>query len=68
MDVTCGGSVEVFSNEEDARKRYDYLKGVTTAASFLAKYDYLHGLTLVRISHILTPAQAARYESALEGQ
>jgi hypothetical protein len=37
---------------------------VTKSLPALAEYDYVHGSVLVRVSHYLTPEQAAQYESA----
>ncbi|WP_234314261.1 MULTISPECIES: hypothetical protein [unclassified Streptomyces] len=63
-DVELGGSVEVFSNPADAKARHDYIRAVTKGVPALTEYDYLHGVTLIRVSRLLTPAQAAEYEKA----
>lgn len=33
----------------------------------LVEYDYVHATVLVRVSHYLTPAQAATYKTAADG-
>ncbi|PWK64268.1 hypothetical protein BCL76_116130 [Streptomyces sp. CG 926] len=64
-DVELGGSIEVFPNAADAKARHDYIQAVTKGVPDLTEYDYLHGVTLVRVSRLLTPAQAADYEKAV---
>ncbi|ELP67660.1 hypothetical protein STRTUCAR8_08573 [Streptomyces turgidiscabies Car8] len=63
-DVERGGAIEVFGSEADAQTRAKYIQAVTKSLPALAEYDYVHGSVLVRVSHYLTPAQAAGYESA----
>ena len=65
--VDLGGAVEVFANPADAAARAKYIEAVTKSMSALAEYDYVHGTVLVRVSHYLTPAQAAGYKSAAAG-
>lgn len=61
--VELGGSVEVFANEADAQKRKDFLKAI--GPPLANEYDYLNGAILLRVSDILTPKQAAEYQTAL---
>ncbi|KOU14512.1 hypothetical protein ADK52_36765 [Streptomyces sp. WM6372] len=63
-DVELGGSIEMFPDAADAKARHDYIQTVTKGIPTLTEYDYLHGTTLVRVSRLLTPAQAADYEKA----
>ncbi|MFJ3728721.1 hypothetical protein ACIPYQ_40005 [Streptomyces sp. NPDC090045] len=63
-DVELGGSIETFPNAANAKARHDYIQTVTKGIPTLTEYDYLHGATLVRVSRLLTPAQAADYEKA----
>ncbi|MFD7915953.1 hypothetical protein ACFV30_35455 [Streptomyces sp. NPDC059752] len=63
-DLELGGSIEVFPTAAEAKSRADYIQAASTAMPTLAEYDYLHGATLVRVSRLLTPAQAADYEKA----
>jgi hypothetical protein len=63
-DTARGGGVEVFETAEGAKKRADYIERVTEGVPMLAEYRYLNGPVLVRVSHYLTPSQAADYEKA----
>ena len=62
--VDLGGAIEVFTDPATAEARAKYIAAVTKSMSALAEYDYVHGSVLVRVSHYLTPAQAAGYKSA----
>jgi hypothetical protein len=64
-DVEYGGSVEVFGTEKAAQQRKDYIQGFGTAMPILAEYDYVSGPALLRVSRVLTPAQAGEYQKAL---
>lgn len=66
-DVERGGAVEVFATAGDATARAKYIQAVTKSLPALAEYDYVHGTVLVRVSHYLTPEQAAGYKSAADG-
>lgn len=66
-DVERGGAVEVFGSEADAQARAKYIQAVMKSLPALAEYDYVHGSALVRVSHYLTPTQAAGYKSAADG-
>jgi hypothetical protein len=66
FDVQNGGSIEVFEDEDDAIARAKYLKNLTKSLSPLAEYSYRKGTVLLRLSHRLTPDQAAEYEDALK--
>jgi hypothetical protein len=66
-DLERGGSVEVFPDARSATSRRDYIQQIGEASPVFAKYDYLSGPVLVRVSRNLTPAQAGDYESALNG-
>lgn len=63
-DLQLGGSIETFANTADAKTRHDYIQAATSAIPALTEYGYLHGNHLIRVSHLLTPAQAADYEKA----
>ncbi|MFJ1652380.1 hypothetical protein ACIOC2_13370 [Streptomyces sp. NPDC088337] len=65
--VERGGAVEVFADPVDAQARAKYIGSVTKSMPTLAEYDYVHGSILVRVSHYLTPAQAAEYKAAADG-
>ena len=64
--LSQGGSVEVFADEDAATARRNYLQEISKRAPLFTEYDYQNGAALLRISHQLTPAQAAEYESALK--
>jgi hypothetical protein len=66
LDVSGGGSVEVFGSVPDAQVRAKYLATVAQAApGFLGEYDYLSGTILLRLAFKLTPDQAKQYATAL---
>lgn len=65
-DVQLGGSVEVFPNPADAAARAKYVEAVTKAVQMFAEYDYVQGDVVLRLSHFLTPDQAAKYKAALD--
>jgi hypothetical protein len=66
FDVQNGGSIEVFEDEDDAIARAKYLETITKSFSFSAEYAYREGTVLLRLSHRLTPDQAAEYEDAFK--
>jgi hypothetical protein len=61
-DVTRGGGIEVFGNHADAQARADYIQAVTKGIPALSEYDYVSGGAVVRVSYLLTPAEAAGYK------
>jgi hypothetical protein len=64
--VGFGGSVEVFPDASSAQDRGRYLETINKASPiFGSEYDYAAGPVLLRVSGILTPDQAAPYQSAL---
>ncbi|MFF0085983.1 hypothetical protein ACFYR1_40765 [Streptomyces canus] len=65
--VERGGAIEVFTHPADAAARAKYIQAVTKSMPVLAEYDYVHGTVVVRVSHYLTPKQAAEYKSAANG-
>jgi hypothetical protein len=66
-DVTRGGEIEVFADPASAAARAKYIETVTKSLPALAEYDYVHGAVLVRVSMLLTPAQAGEYKTAANG-
>lgn len=66
ISVDDGGSIEVFVNQADAQKRFQYLQTISSSASIFAEYEYLDGVAILRISHQLTPDQAKAYETAFK--
>ncbi|MFB6955466.1 hypothetical protein ACFCYB_00160 [Streptomyces sp. NPDC056309] len=65
--VERGGAIEVFTSPENAQARAKYIESVTKSMPTLTEYDYVHGSILVRVSHYLTPKQAAEYKAAANG-
>lgn len=63
-DVERGGAIEAFANPADTQARAKYIQALVKSFPAFAEYDYVHGTVLVRVSHYLTPAQAAGYKSA----
>ncbi len=63
--VERGGSVEVFSTEEAAKARMDFIQAVAKGLPAVGEYDYVKGGVLVRVSRFLTPDQAKQYQVAL---
>lgn len=63
-DVGYGGSIETFANNGDATTRAKYIQTVTKGIPALSEYDYVHGPHVIRVSRLLTPAQAKEYDAA----
>lgn len=63
-DINDGGSIEVFDNEADAKKRFDYVDAITRGGGPFTEYHWLVGKTFIRVSASLTPEQAKPYEAA----
>jgi len=62
-----GGSVEVFSNEKDAKSRYDYVDAIVKqGGTKVSQYMYLDGNVLLRIDSALSPSQAKEYQTAFK--
>jgi hypothetical protein len=64
--VDDGGSIEVFATAADATNRFTYVQTIATNSALFAEYDYQDGLVVLRVSKILTPAQAQVYQAALQ--
>jgi hypothetical protein len=62
----AGGCVETWPKQSDAQSRADYIQSVLKGAPVLgSEYDYVRGDgQLLRVSGLLTPAQAQAYKSA----
>lgn len=66
--VDLGGSVEVYTTAGDATAREAYIQSELKANPMLGtEYDFVVGDALVRVSSLLTPAQAQAYEGAAKG-
>jgi hypothetical protein len=64
-DVTAGGGVEVSKSAADAKKRAEFVRAFTEGGGAFSEYNYLRDRVFLRVSHLLTPQQAHRYEVAL---
>jgi hypothetical protein len=66
--VELGGSIEQFTNSRDAKERAKYIQSVEKAVKLLCcEYDYVVGNNVIRVSNLLTPAQAAKYQAVASG-
>lgn len=65
-DVDFGGSIEVFPSPALAAARVKYIQAVTASVPMFSEYDYQAGDAVIRVSHYLTPAQAADYQKAVK--
>jgi len=65
--VSSGGSIEIFATRADAKRRADFVSAIFESASpsIPSEYDYLVGNAFLRLSHVLTPTQARKYEAVL---
>lgn len=59
-----GGTIEVFSNASDMKKRKEYIEGFSTSSMF-SQYIYSKDNVLLRVDGDLTPSQAKEYEELL---
>lgn len=62
-----GGTIEVFSSEDDCNSRYEYLNKFTDpklGPIGLKQYMYKSKYSILRISYDITPTQAKVYEDA----
>ena len=57
-----GGTIEVFNNEKDMKKRKDYIEAFTSSMSMIAEYSYGKDRFLLRLDKSVTPSQAKEYE------
>jgi hypothetical protein len=63
-DVDLGGAIEVFPDSALAATRVKYIQALGAVPMF-AEYDYQAGDIVLRVSHYLTPTQAAGYQKAV---
>ena len=57
-----GGTIEVFNNKTDMKKRKEYIEQISNSSSMFAQYIYSKGNVLLRLEKDLTPEQAQEYE------
>jgi hypothetical protein len=65
-DASAIYTVETFAAVQDRDKRLEYVHGLSSSVALLAMYEYARGLTLLRVSHDLTPDQATAYDNAVK--
>jgi hypothetical protein len=63
--LALGGSIEVFANPNDAKRRADYVQAITTSSSLFAEYSWLVDSVFLRLDNAFTPTQATEYERVL---
>ena len=63
-DPYNAGTIEVFSNPEDAKSRKEYIDKLGQASSLFGWYSFLEGNYLLRVAYDFTPEQARVYETA----
>ncbi len=63
-DVSDGGSLEIFGDSAGAQARSTYMQTIGKSMPLFAEYDYVKGPVILRVSHALTPDQAAEYQKA----
>ncbi len=65
--VSSGGSLEVFATRAAARRRAAYVSAIfgSSSPAVPSEHDYVVRNLFLRLSHVLTPAQASKYVAAL---
>lgn len=56
--------METYTDASDAQNRMTYIEGIAKSNPIFGEYDYTVGPTLIRVSRLLTPQQAADYQAA----
>ncbi|MFT3877166.1 MAG: hypothetical protein QM708_12195 [Propioniciclava sp.] len=65
LGTSCGGTVEVFATEAEAKARSEYTQGVLKdAPMFGTEYHTLNGAALLRITGNIKPSVATGYADA----
>lgn len=65
-----GGTIETFNNEKDCDARAEYLKAFmdpAMGAFGVDQYTYKYKKMIFRISHSVTPENAAKYKELMDG-
>ncbi len=62
IEEPIGGTIEVFDNEKDMKKRKEYVEAISSSMSALSEYSYGEKVYLLRLNHSLTPSEAKEYE------
>lgn len=59
-----GGEIETYPDAAGATTRASYIQAIAKSAPMFAEYDYVVGTSVLRLSSLLTPDQAAKYKAA----
>lgn len=62
INEPIGGTIEVFNNEEDMKKRKEYVNAISSSMSMFSEYSYGEKIYLLRLDNALTPSEAEEYE------
>lgn len=65
-EVSDGGGIEVCATLEEATRRFTSVEEISQSSPLFAEYDYQAGQAILRISKVLTPAQAEAYHKAFQ--
>ncbi|MDQ2651391.1 MAG: hypothetical protein M3Z03_17780 [Actinomycetota bacterium] len=65
--VDCGGSIEIFENDEDRDRRFEYLGGFAEESPIGGYYMWKIPRMVVRVGFEVPPSEAQAYAVALEG-
>ena len=65
VSIDSGGSIEIYATAADAEDRKADIERIAQASSLFSEYDFTSGIVLLRLSHALSPDQAAEYQKAL---
>lgn len=68
LGVDCGAKVEVYKSSADAQARANYLLGMKRDKMIPGEFDYVRGVSVLRVSGGLTPALAESYHAAFGGE
>ena len=67
--VACGAKVEVYKSVADAAARAKYLLGMKKSGAIVGgEYDYLRGVSVLRVFGGVAPALAEKYHAAFGGE
>lgn len=66
-DSQIGGSIEIFKNSSDCKKRADYISDNIDSSPIAAEYSYQFDSVLLHLSKELPPEEAEAYSVAVKG-
>jgi len=69
LEVACGAKVEVYKSSADAAARVKYLLGMKRDGMLPGgEFDYLRGVSVLRVFGGLTPSLTEKYHAAFGGE